>query len=536
MNVPRPSRAIPVAAVLVLAVGAAAARAPLLVIAEDAPHPPTPPPATGRAAVGSPACGGTNKAARCHLQLDRAPAAADERPGHYSAITSAVRFRELAIWRERGSHARAFERLSTERARTMAEQLAFWESGQAEPDAARRDPTRRADCLSCHALVPGAPGDPPASRKPEGVSCESCHGHAGDGKDEAGKRVEGWIDAHHLPGWREKPREEWDRRGMTYTKDLREWARRCLECHLGTGPRPGRNRLPHALLAAGHPPLSFELVTDLALAPHHFRERTLAGVVPRELVPWFYARLFAVGQAVTLAESMRRLERTIRERAAPDLAVMECFACHHAIDTTLAARRRAGWRQGTRGFFGEPGEPALGLESWMVARHVAKRLLPKEAFDALVRDVLAVFSAVSLRGVRDRDATAAAAARAAAAADDLAARADAAVRLDPASAKAQAKDALDLLRDVAADAEVPFYGYRAAEQQARALYVLYLVAFARSDERPAAHDKIRDRLDALFGLLYTPAREPRPSEFDLAAYQEARAAVARELPGELKRP
>jgi hypothetical protein len=499
-----------------------------VVVAQDSPRRPVVP--DHHVALGSLTCGGTSKAARCHLQPDLPDLG--ERRDHYSGITEPVRFRELATWREHGGHARAFDRLGTQRARVMADQLAFFESGQKEPDDPRRkDPTKREDCLACHALVLGGPGDRARDASVEGVSCESCHGNAGAAKDADGKSVPGWIDVHAQPGWRASPKETWARHGMTYTPELATWARTCLGCHLGTGDR----KVTHMLHAAGHPPLSFELVTDLALAPHHFRERAGEEVFPKEAAPWFYARLWSVGQAVTLAESLRRIERALRERKPLDFALMECFACHHALDTSQATRRAAGWRQNARGFFGEPGEPTLALESWMVSRHVARRLLPKEKLDALASDVVTVFGSATARGIRDPEKAVAAATRAVAAADDLVARAEAAARADSKDPAAQARVTLELLREVASDGEVGFYGFRAAEQQARAIYALYLVGYARTEFRPANDDKIRARIEELFGCLYNARREPRPADFDLPTYDRAREKLAAELPSEAKR-
>jgi hypothetical protein len=235
---------------------------------------------------------------------------------------------------------------------------------------------------------------------------------------------------------------------------------------------------------------------------------------------------------VTLAETMRKLERALRAEPLLDLSFMECFACHHPLDTSQSRRSLAGWRQGTRGFFGQPGEPVLALESWMVARHVAKRLLPKDRFLALVADVVRLFDSASLRGVKDRAAAAAAAGRAASAADELAALAEERLHVEKPEPLAEAKDALELMREVASDGEVGYYGFRAAEQQAKALYVLYLVAYSRTEFRPASDAKVRARLDELFGKLYSPNREPRPSDFDLPSYEQAREAVLRELPRE----
>lgn len=536
----RSKRTLALLAVLGLAPAVALVRP--LAHAQDAPAPgpapapapaPAPPGAAAatRASLGSPACGGTSKAARCHLQLDLPESASPPRRDHYSGIAGAVRSRELAVWRGQGGHARSFERLGTERSRTMADQLAYFEAGGKEPEAARKDPQQRADCLGCHALRTGAPDD--KTRGFEGVSCESCHGNAGAGKTADGKLAPGWIDAHAEQGWRGKARDEWESRGMSYFPEVRSVAKKCLECHLGNGVDD--RKLDHRLYAAGHPPLSFELVTDLALAPHHFRERVGGEVVAADRQPWFYARLWAVGQAVSLAESMRRLQRAIAKDPALDLSFMECFACHHPLDTSQTRRSLAGWRQGSRGFFGEPGEPVLALEAWMVSRHVAKKLLPKEAFDSLVNDVVAVFGAATLRGVKDREATAAAAGRAARAADDLAALAEGLLHVEKTEPRAEAADALDLLRQVASDAEVAYYGYRAAEQQAKAAYVLYLVALGKSDQKPANDEKLRARLDDLFGRLYSPGREPRPADFELQSYQAAREAFARELPPEPSR-
>lgn len=64
------------------------------------------------------------------------------------------------------AHARAFETLGSEKARTKGKEL-----GIADPQTSPR-------CLKCHATAFGAPADlrGPGVKNEDGVSCEGCHG------------------------------------------------------------------------------------------------------------------------------------------------------------------------------------------------------------------------------------------------------------------------------------------------------------------------------------------------------------------------
>ncbi len=131
-------------------------------------------------------------------------------------------------------------------------------------------------CLDCHAHNPAGPRGE-RFQITEGVSCEGCHGPAGD-----------WIGSHTEPGATHAGNIA---KGLYPTDEPLARARLCLSCHLGDATRP----MTHRIMGAGHPRLSFELRTFVALEPAHYRVdadyRERKGA-PDALATW------AVGQAV----------------------------------------------------------------------------------------------------------------------------------------------------------------------------------------------------------------------------------------------
>ena len=106
-------------------------------------------------------------------------------------------------------------------------------------------------CTVCHSpLAPMPPSRLARSdQRDEGVACESCHGPAGP-----------WLRSH-------------TRRDYTYAmrvssglRDLRNIylrANACVACHQVVDPQ---------ITASGHPPLFFELATQMKFEPPHWRE------------------------------------------------------------------------------------------------------------------------------------------------------------------------------------------------------------------------------------------------------------------------
>lgn len=258
---------------------------------------------------------------------------------------------ELTIWIEHDPHAQAFNVLSNDRSRAMAEALEL-------PEPAYK--ARR--CLACHS--PADADSPPADDlvSADGVSCEACHGPA-----------EKWLVEHTLRGWSGKSPAEKARRGMNDTDDLVTRAQTCTPCHVGTAERPGApgGDVDHDLIAAGHPALKFEFSTYLARMPRHWDEHALDPARPKTFDPAFEVRAWTVGQAASAQAALELLAH----RAAPDsdhpwpeFAEYNCYACHHDLQP-------AGWRQreySERRDAGLPGLPTWGTWSFAMVDVLAE--------------------------------------------------------------------------------------------------------------------------------------------------------------------
>ena len=79
------------------------------------------------------------------------------------------------------------------------------------------------------------------------IGCETCHGGA--------RR---WLSEHYQ---HDVGRDELASLGMIDTKNLLVRARVCAACHVGSA----ENDMNHDMIAAGHPPLHFELASYEAL-------------------------------------------------------------------------------------------------------------------------------------------------------------------------------------------------------------------------------------------------------------------------------
>ena len=283
-----------------------------------------------------------------------------------------VRQDEYHLWSLEDPHARSYETLSDERSAVIARNLGLGRPAREEPS-----------CLACHAFEP-----PPARLADgwaveEGISCEACHGPAG-----------GWLGTHDQRGW---TRADSVAAGMTETRDPAVRAALCLDCHLDG---PGRT-LDHRLLAAGHPPLTFEL-DNFAAAVSHWRERPEADGV----------RGWAVGQVAALERELATIVARAGRGEWPELAHLRCGDCHHAISEQR-------WRQAEG--------PVTGLPRWSPARWAALRHVVAAASPAEEERLGAALAEVA-RTVGRLGTPPAEVARAAGAAADRAARAMPAVR------------------------------------------------------------------------------------------------------------
>jgi hypothetical protein len=185
-----------------------------------------------------------------------------------------------------------------------------------------------------------------------GIDCESCHGPA-----------QQWLSLHYQHGI---DRERLRSLGMTDTKNILVRSRLCTACHIGDESRD----VNHDLLAAGHPPLRFELS-----AYHDKITRKHWSDAERIDTPHFKALLWAAGQFAAADASLALLESRAKRAAAgdkytpwPEFAEYDCFACHQRL-------RPAGVVSGVPLAAVRTGVPSW--QPWNLA--LAERLLPGDA-------------------------------------------------------------------------------------------------------------------------------------------------------------
>ena len=165
------------------------------------------------------------------------------------------------VWKGLDRHSRAFATLATARATQIAQGLALPAPAQ----------TRR--CTECHAPTQTIPEERlMAGAKPEdGISCENCHGAAQD-----------WIRSHTR---RDFTHAQNVQTGVREMRGLYARANACVACHQVLKPD---------ILAAGHPPLLFELDAQTVAEPRHW---TI------DKGDYFGPKAWLTGQAVALRET-----------------------------------------------------------------------------------------------------------------------------------------------------------------------------------------------------------------------------------------
>ncbi len=215
----------------------------------------------------------------------------------------------------------------------------------------------------------------------KGVSCESCHGPSSR-----------WLSDHSLyqayPAWQNKSLAEKTDIGWIEVRSPVTRAEVCLSCHVGSAEH-GRV-ITHAMYAAGHPPLAgFEIESFIDKMPRHWRhahERTQPGAVAAAQPSFertrnsLVASVVAVRMAVELAVADANTPGT--ERRWPELARLECFACHHEL-------AGPGWRQMRTA--ATPGRPQLAVGCVPLVEVAAE--VAGENVDAIMARLRAPFTA-----------------------------------------------------------------------------------------------------------------------------------------------
>ena len=267
-----------------------------------------------------------------------------------------VRQDELRLWQEpssrAGAHSRTYAGLVSPRGQRIAAALGLGSAGSA------------AACLGCHATPAGSRGE--RFQISDGVGCEGCHGAAS-----------GWIASHYAVGASHAGNVAG---GMIPLDNPQVRASVCLDCHFGSG-KPGQF-VTHAMMAAGHPRLSFELDLFSALQQHWDVDADYAARKSQS----DGVRLWAVGQAQAVQRSLGLFARADlgSNGVFPQLTFFDCHSCHRGINDNPSRQR---------GFETNParpiefGQPPYNDENIIMLAAVAQVLAPGQAaqFDAAAR-------------------------------------------------------------------------------------------------------------------------------------------------------
>ena len=286
----------------------------------------------------------------CH---EKPSPAAEER-----GSTDFIRLTEAKDWVFKDKHARAFTNVrDTDLGKQMLRILGIEKLAMAD------------QCTSCHSnphwlKTVGGVEDAGIVYKESGVTCESCHGASSL-----------WDPKHRSVSWRAELPAFKAGLGMSDVRNPVTRAGICFSCHIGD---VSQNRVvTHEMYAAGHPPLpSVELETFLEKMPRHWltvEEKKESGkgftnddefFAANGITESKYRRLESVilSSAVAFQTSVRLIEQQAAKSnepggpAWPELAMFDCYACHHDL-------KLPSWRQVRanefRGYKLRPGRPQL---------------------------------------------------------------------------------------------------------------------------------------------------------------------------------
>lgn len=209
---------------------------------------------------------------------------------------------EYLTWHRRDAHSRAYQILLEDRSQRIARRLGLGPPEQADA------------CLDCHA------DNVPVERRgdefqiSDGVGCEACHGGA-----------ERWIRSHaderatHADNLQQ---------GLYPSEDPAARTRLCMSCHYSHPRTP----MTHRLMAAGHPPLLFDLDTFTQIQPaHHVVDRDYRRRKGEVSAATAWAIGEATGSALVLDTIARRIDAD--DGLFPELYYFDCAACHHDLGT-----------------------------------------------------------------------------------------------------------------------------------------------------------------------------------------------------------
>jgi hypothetical protein len=269
---------------------------------------------------------GVGKCALCHARTETK--SGQPNPGNELVSTDFVRLTEVNKWYE-DKHRNAYVVLTKDLGLQISKVL-----GIPGPRDMR--------CISCHGTVQDGKLRP-GPELVQGVTCEACHGPAGD-----------WWVPHSEPSWRTKSTHQKQQLGMVDLRDPGIRARKCLSCHIGNA-QEGK-LVTHEMYAAGHPPLpGVEIETHLRAMPKHWKNlaeknegiRALLRYDPKQT---YRTKSVVLGGVLAYREWLNYMAANTSSKllnAWEDFALYDCYGCHHDLKSDS-------WRQ-KRGYPGIAG-------------------------------------------------------------------------------------------------------------------------------------------------------------------------------------
>ncbi len=321
---------------------------------------------------------GVKACAQCHEKQSETYES-QEKLSHSDGVFTS-RMLEYNVWSKHDKHKDAAKALTNERSKQIAKIMNL-----------RPDLVHEPKCANCH----GVYIDPAKEKElihedtfqgddrlASGVSCVACHGP-----------VVEWVNEHAalIPRkkWATRTREEKKRDfGLRDLWNPVERAELCFSCHIGN-IMEGKF-VTHEMYAAGHPPLpGIEVASFSEAMPAHWesltqkaaraRERGAAAKngpaflknaygVDADAMDMEQTRIAAVTGLVALRSSVQimgnyateALDAKASDRAWPELAFYDCYACHHDL-------KSKSWRL-ERGYQGKPGRPTFRPWPFALAR------------------------------------------------------------------------------------------------------------------------------------------------------------------------
>jgi Cytochrome c554 and c-prime len=285
-------------------------------------------PAADSAFVGSQSCTSVS----CHGRAE---------PRRVAGGVGGASLQEFVLYERHDPHAQAAKTLASPEYQAILRRLSERKGESSNAEVLRQ-------CAQCHdpegVAAAGHSGEQLLSQEPgqglsmRGIRCESCHG---GGKD--------WLASHYQ---RDVSRSSLLAAGMRDTKDLQVRGQLCASCHVGSAER----NVNHDMLAAGHPPLRFELAAyHRKLTSHDESGKRSHWNDTRERMstPDFEVKLWEAGQLASAKAALALLEGrahraalAIKESNTPDaswpeFAEYDCMSCHQRLRPAERNRKTA---------------------------------------------------------------------------------------------------------------------------------------------------------------------------------------------------